>query len=62
MSNILHFPDRNLLNLIDAVNGVLDGSGEPSKALELADEVLRTMGAVKDANGKWQLPDNGEAK
>lgn len=56
-SNILHFPDRGLLKLIDAVNGVLDGSCEPTKALTLAEMVMRDMGAVQDANGKWRLPD-----
>lgn len=56
-SNVLHFPDRNLLKLIEAVNGVLrdDGASAP-KALELAETVLRDMGAVKDENGKWQMP------
>jgi len=55
-SNILRFPDRSLLKLLDAVNGVLDGTCEPPKALTLAETVLRDIGAVQDANGKWSLP------
>lgn len=58
MSNVLHFPDRSLLKLLDAVNGVLNGDTEPAKALTLAETVLRDMGAVQDANGKWHLPDS----
>lgn len=57
MAEILHFPDRNLLKLIDAVNGVLDGSCEPTKALTLAETVLSDMGAVKGDDGQWSLPD-----
>lgn len=56
MSNVLYFPDRRLLKLIDAVNGVLDGTVEPVKALDLAETVLRDMGATKDVDGKWQPP------
>lgn len=56
-SNILRFPDRSLLKLIDAVNGVLDGTCEPPKALTLAEAIMLEMGAVKDADGKWHLPD-----
>lgn len=57
MAEILHFPDRSLLKLLDAVNGVLDGTVEPTAALTLAETVLSDMGAVKDSDGHWQLPD-----
>ena len=57
MGEILYFPDRNLLKLIQAVNGVLDGSEEPTKALLLAEMVMRDCGAVQEPDGKWRLPD-----
>jgi hypothetical protein len=60
MADILHFPDRSLLKLIDAVNGVLDGSCTATTALDLAETVLRDMGAAKDENGRWQLPGDNE--
>jgi hypothetical protein len=56
MAEILRFPDRGLLKLIGAVNGVLNGTYEPTKALELAETVLRDVGAVKDEKGEWYLP------
>ena len=59
-SNVLHFPDRSLLKLIDAVDGVLDGSCEPTKALSLAEAVMLEMGGVQDADGKWHLPAGDE--
>jgi len=58
--NVLHFPDRSLLKLIDAVNGVLSGDISANKALGMAEEVLVSMGAVKDENGQWQLPESHE--
>lgn len=57
MAEILHFPDRSLLSLLKAVNGVLDGTCEPTAALTLAETVLSDMGAVKDSTGHWELPD-----
>ncbi len=60
--NVLHFPDRNLLKLIDAVDGVLEGTCDPATALAQAENTMLDMGAVKDVNGEWSLPDQREAK
>ena len=63
MGEVLHFPNRGLLKLIEAVNGVLRGDCEPTKALALAEEVMRDCGAIQSPDGQWHLPeespDNG---
>ncbi len=56
------FRITNLLKLIDAVNGVIEGSVSPGKALVLAEEVMRDMGALQDTNSEWYLPAKSDGK
>ena len=58
---VLLFPDRSVLKLIEAVGGVLTGECTPEKALAAAEDTMRAIGAVKDANGKWQLPESAQS-
>lgn len=53
--NVLHFPDRSLLKLVNGIDELLAGKTSPEALLEQCDAAMQAIGAVKDANGEWQL-------
>lgn len=61
-AEVLQFPPRGVLRLLEAVDGVLRGTTEPEAALIVAEEALVELGATKDENGEWIPPaEDGDA-
>jgi hypothetical protein len=59
-NNVLHFPDRSLLQLVNGIDKLLAGKTSPEALLAQCDVAMQAIGAVKDANGEWQLPEADE--
>jgi len=59
-NNVLHFPDRSLLHLVNGIDRLLAGKTSPETVLAQCDAAMQAIGAVKDVNGEWRLPEPDE--